>query len=115
MFWLSLALPLVACSDGSGVSGVYAPTGDSIYKKFDFQSKDKVQVTNFMDQTVGGEFAVMDDGRVRIMVAGDVLTLKKADDGCLVVTTGDATEAQTAEMLGATEEEMAKFGHFCKQ
>jgi hypothetical protein len=68
-----------------------------------------------MDQTVGGEFAVMDDGRVRIMVSGDVLTLKKADDGCLVVTTGDATEAHTAEMMGATEEEMAKFGHFCKQ
>jgi len=100
---------------GGGVSGVYVPTGDSLWKKFDFQAKNKVEVINFADQTTEGEYAVMDDGRIRIMVSGEVLTLKEGSDGCLVATTGDAQEAQQAERMGATEEDLAQLGHFCKQ
>jgi hypothetical protein len=109
-----LVLPLAACG-GGGVSGVYVPTSDSLWKKFDFQSKDKVEVTNFMDQTTSGEYAVMDDGRIRLMVSGEVLTLKKGSDGCLVPTAGDAHEAEQAARMGTSEEDLAQLGHFCKQ
>jgi hypothetical protein len=112
-----LAVLLAACGggSGSGVSGVYVPTGDSLWKKFDFQSQGKVEVLNFADQTTMGEYAVMGDGRIKVMVGGDVLTLKKGSDGCLSPTIGDAAEAQQAQRAGESEEDVAQLGHFCKQ
>ncbi len=113
---LILALAVTACGGvGSGVSGVYVPTSESLWKKFDFQANNKVEVTNFADQTMAGEYAIMDDGRIRVMVSGEVLTLKKGSDGCLVPTPGDAQEAQQAERMGTTAEDLAQLGRFCKQ
>ena len=113
-----LALAIAACGGGGaggGISGVYVPTGQSPWTKFDFRAQNKVDVSNFAGQTVQGEYAVMDDGRIRVMASGEVLTLKQDSDGCLVVTTGDAEEARQAERMGATEEDLAEIGHFCKQ
>src|SRR5262245_60760137 len=110
-----VALPLAACGGGSGggVSGVYVPTSEqSLYKRFDFQGKDKVAVTNFADETHTGDYAVMDDGRIKIMVGGDVLTLKKGSDGCLGVAPADANEAAEAEKRGM---DLSELGHFCKK
>jgi hypothetical protein len=117
---LLLTLAVAACGGGGGgagggVSGVYVPTGDSLWKKFDFQANNKVDVTNFTGETAAGEYAVMSDGRIRVMVAGEVLTLKKGSDGCLVPTAGDAQEAEQGERMGATEQDLAQLGHFCRQ
>jgi len=118
-----LALAVAACGGGGAggggaggaISGVYVPTERSLWTKFDFKGRNKVDITNFAGQTAQGEYAVMDDGRIRVMASGEVLTLKQSDDGCLVVTPGDAEEAQQAERMGATEEDLAQLGHFCKQ
>jgi hypothetical protein len=121
---LLVTLAVAACGGGDGgaagraaggVSGVYVPQGDSLWKKFDFQANNKVDVTNFTGETAAGEYAVMSDGRIRVMVAGEVLTLKKGSDGCLVPTVGDAQEAQQAERMGATEQDLAQLGRFCKE
>ena len=109
---------LAACGGGSsssGVSGVYVPTGQSLWKKLDFQSNNKVDVTNFADQTTAGEYATMSDGRIRVMAGGDVLTLKKGSDGCLTSVPGDAQEAQTAQQWGTSADDLAQLGHLCKQ
>ena len=103
-----VALPLGACGGGGDVSGAYVPKGEAIWDKFDFQSNQKVAVS-FMGQTQVGEYAEMEDGRVRVMLGGDVLTLKKADDGCLLVTAGDAAEAQTAQQWGVNEGDLGRF------
>jgi len=108
-----LTLPLAACGGGSGVSGAYVPTGgQSLYKRFEFQGKDKVAVTNFMDQTGAGDYVVMDDGRIKLMINGDVLTLKKGSDGCLVVAAANAQEEAEAKARGM---DLAELGHFCKE
>ena len=108
-----LVLPLTACGGGSGIGGTYVPTGEqSLYKRFDFQGKDSVTVTNFADQTSTGNYALLDDGRIKVMVGGDVLTLKKGSDGCLVVAPADANEAAEAEQRGM---DLGQLGHFCKQ
>jgi len=113
---LLLTLPLAACGGGSGgVSGVYVPTGQSLWKKLDFQSNNKVDVTNFADQTTAGEFTVMSDGRIRVMAGGDVLTLKAGSDGCLTPVAGDAQEAKTAQQWGTSDADLAELGHLCKQ
>jgi len=117
LYAVALALALAACGGGSGgaVSGVYVPTGQSLWKKLDFQSNNKVGVTNFADQTMNGEFAVMSDGRIRVMAGGDVLTLKQGSDGCLTPVPGDAQESQTAQQWGTSAEDLAQLGHLCKQ
>jgi len=107
-----LSLPLAACGGGSGVSGVYVPTGQSLWKRFEFQGKDKVVATNFADQTGAGDYTVMDDGRIKLMINGDVLTLKKGADGCLVVAPANAQEEAEAKARGM---DLAELGHFCKE
>jgi hypothetical protein len=108
--WSLIALPLSGCGSDD-VSGPYVSQGQSIWDKFDFQSGQKVAVTA-MGQTQAGEYAVMDDGRVRVMVSGEVLTLKKADDGCLEVTAGDANEEKTAQQW---ELNPGDLGRFCPE
>ena len=109
-------LALGACGgSGGGVSGAYVPTGQSLYKKLDFQSNNKVEVTNFADQTTNGEYSVMSDGRIRVMTGGEVLTLKKGSDGCLTPVAGDAQEAQSAQQWGTSDADLAQLGHLCKQ
>ncbi len=108
--WSLVALPLSGCGSDD-VSGTYVSKGQTIWDKFDFQSGQKVAVTA-MGQTQVGEYAVMDDGRVRVMVSGEVLTLKKTDDGCLEVTAGDANEAKTAQQW---ELNPADLGRFCPE
>jgi hypothetical protein len=113
--WLwaaSVVLPLAGCGGGSGVSGAYVPTGESLWKRFEFQGKDKVVTTNFMDQTVGGDYVVMEDGRIKLMINGDVLTLKKGSDGCLVVAPANAQEEAEAKARGM---DLSELGHFCKE
>jgi hypothetical protein len=105
-----VALLLGGCG-GDDVSGTYVPNGQSIWDKFDFQSDQKVAVTA-MGQTQVGEYAVMDDGRVRVMVGGQVLTLKKTDGGCLEVAAGDANEEQTAQQWDLNP---ADLGRFCPE
>jgi hypothetical protein len=105
-----LVLPLAACGGGAP-SGLYVAKGQAIFDKFDFQSGNKVAVTQF-GQTVGAEYTKMDDGRVRVMINGSVVTLKKADDGCLVIAAGDEDEAKTAAQWGGDPSEL---GRFCKE
>jgi len=109
-FWSLLAIPLTGCGN-SDVSGAYVAKGQALYEKFDFQSDHKVAVTAF-GQTMEGEYAMMDDGRVRIMLNGSVATLKDSGDGCLEVTAGDATEAKTAAQWQMDPSEL---GHFCRE
>lgn len=106
----TLVVSLAACGGGTP-SGVYVANGQAIFEKFDFQSGNKVAVTQF-GQTVPAEFTKMDDGRIRVMVNGSVLTLKKADDGCLVIAAGDENEARTAAQMG---EDPSQLGRFCKE
>ena len=101
---------LAACGGGSP-SGAYVAKGQAIFDKFDFQSGNKVAVTQF-GQTVAAEYTTMDDGRIRVMINGSVVTLKKADDGCLVVAAGDEGEAKTAEQWGGDPSEL---GRFCEE
>jgi hypothetical protein len=113
---LLMTMPLAACGGGAdgggGVSGVYVPTGQALWKRFDFQGKDKVIATNFADETHNGDYAVLDGGRIKLMIGGDVLTLKKGNDGCLVVAAANAEEEAQAEREGMN---LSELGHFCKE
>ncbi len=105
----ALVVSLAGCGGGKP-SGVYKAQGQAIFEQFDFQSGDKVAVGAF-GQVLPGDFVVMDDGRVKVMANGEVVTLKKTDDGCLEMAAGSAEEEQLAAREGINP---GDFGRFCK-
>lgn len=110
--WLVLAGMLTACG-GDGVSGRYEVQGQGLWDHFDFQDGNQVAIGVF-GQTKIGEYTVMDDGRIRVIVDGSVLTLKDYGDGCLAPTAGDAAEAQRLRQWGASPEDLAQLGRYCR-
>ena len=108
----ALVVPLAACGGGDP-SGMYkAVNKQSIYESLDFQDKGKVTI-QAMGQTSFGDYVVTEEGRIRVIAPGGVLTLKE-EDGCLVPTPGDAREAASMQQWGASEAELAQMiGRFC--
>jgi hypothetical protein len=95
------------------MGGVYEAQGNGLWDRFDFQDGSRVVVTAF-GQTKTAEYVVMDDGRIRIMIDGDVVTLKDQGDGCLAPTAGDAREAQALRELGASADDLGLLGRYCR-
>ena len=97
---ISLTIPLSACGGGSA-SGVYtAKHPDSpitFITKFDFQSDSKVAVTAFGDTSMG-EFVVMDDGGIRVLMEqGEAAKLRAASGDCLVLDSEPELVAEPAK------------------
>lgn len=97
---ISLTIPLSACGGGSP-SGVYtAKHPDSpitFITKFDFQSDSKVAVTAFGDTSMG-EFVVMDDGGIRVLMEqGEAAKLRAASGDCLVLDSEPELVAEAAK------------------
>jgi hypothetical protein len=113
MPWPLLIVTLTACGGADGVSGVYEVQGQGLWDRFDFQDGNKVAV-GVLGQTKIGEYTVMDDGRIRVMLEGSVLTLKDYGDGCLAPTAGDAAEAQRLRNWGASPDDLAELGRYCR-
>ncbi len=95
-----LTLPVAACG-GGGPSGEYTAKHPdsplSFIEKFDFQSGGKVAVTALGDTSVG-EFVVMDDGGIRvIMPQGNTVKLQSASGGCILAVSDPQLIAEAAK------------------
>jgi hypothetical protein len=106
----ALVVSLAGCGGGKP-SGVYVAQGQAVFEQFDFQSDGKVAVSAF-GQVMPGDFVMMDDGRIKVMVNGEVVTLKSGKDGCLEMAAGSDEEAAQAAREGVNPSD---FGRFCRK
>jgi hypothetical protein len=78
---ITLALPLLALACGPSVSGTYSGKGTGFLEKIEFRDDEKVELT-FMGMTKEATYEV-DEDRVKINNAGEIMILKITDDDCL--------------------------------